>query len=259
MLAPWTIRACRARHRAAGPTAIACRCVFLRRAHVLPSTGVAAMGAADPEYRAVRTRSIHPAAPPADPHVPVWLVPFLLYVPGAAWVGVSARLLSSAPGRELAAQCSPSLITWFVLLVVAVGVLVETSCFVVLWAARGHRLPFARMAIVYAQLTVLEPIADALMQRLPPGSTGAAYLAPWVGARALWEQGAPGAWSAAFGTLGVFALLRMSLAAAAQAHLVRRPWREAFAQVFAVWCVSHVALALMLSLLQGAALPQGSY
>jgi hypothetical protein len=185
------------------------------------------------------------------PRTPAWAFPLLLPLPLAAWRALIAREIARAPDPAVDAWCPPDVRAWFGAALALGAVLAETGVYGMLWAARGRRLPLAATALVLLQLSVLEPFAAALLERQGAGPAASAWLVALLGERARWGGGPHGGFAAAFGSFGVLVLVRIALAAWAQAAGVRRPWREAAALVGVVWLASHVALAWGLDLMWG--------
>ena len=193
--------------------------------------------------------------------MPAAWAPVLLLLPLVAWIESARRLYAQAGAHDglgtmaRSGSVSPESVVGLALALTVGAVLVETACLRVVWGARGVTLPFAPLALALWLLTMPESCAVAALARVPPGSAGAVWLAPWVGYRAL-AGSAAGAngWSFAFAGAGLLTALRMGLSAAVQARLAGRRWREAAALVFTVWFVSHVLLAWLVELSRGRSL-----
>ena len=182
---------------------------------------------------------------------PWWAWPFLLYLPLDAWAHLVMHEVARLPhGPAPHTAAAGALVALGVTAQIA-ATLVETAFYRMLWSARGLRLPFAPLALLLLQASVVEPLAQALLD-LAGGRVPAPWLVAVVGARATWQGSVPGgAFAQAFGGLGALALLRVLFAAWAQARLVDRPLREALAAVVAAWLATHLAAAWGLDLLRG--------
>lgn len=193
--------------------------------------------------------------------LPAAWAPVLLLLPLVAWIESARRLYAQAGAHdafgELARSGSvpPESVVGLALVLTVGAVFTEAVCLRMVWGARGATLPFAPLAFVLWLLTVPESCAVAALAHVPPGSSGAVWLAPWVGYRAL-AGSAAGAngWTFAFAGAGLFTALRIGLSAAAQARLAGRRWREGAALVVTVWFVSHVLLAWLVELSRGRSL-----
>ncbi len=209
--------------------------------------------------RPTHTTTTGPARFPAG--LPAAWAPVLLLLPLAAWIESARRLYAQAGAHEAfealarSGSMSPGALVGLALALTLGAVLAEAVCLRMVWGARGVTPPFLPLAFVLWLLTTIESCAAAVLARVPPGSAGAVWLAPWVGYRAL-AGSAAGAngWTFAFAGAGLLTALRIGLSAAAQARLAGRRLREAAALVFAVWLVSHVLLAWMVELSRGRSL-----
>lgn len=200
-----------------------------------------------------------PARPPAG--IPAAWAPVLLLLPLAAWIESARRLYAQAGALDAfaslprAGSVTPEGLVALALALTVGAVLFEASALRMVWGARGVTIPFASLSFALWLLTTIESSAGALLARVPPGSAGAVWLAPWVGYRAL-AGSAAGAngWTFAFAGAGLLTALRIGLSAAAQARLAGRRLREAASLVVAVWLVSHVLLAWLIELSRGRSL-----
>ena len=200
-----------------------------------------------------------PAA--AFARLPAAWAPVLLLLPLAAWIESARRLYAQAGALDAFASLprsgsvTPEGLVALALALTVGAVLLEAAVLRMVWGARGVTIPFAPLAFALWLLTTIESCAGALLARVPPGSAGAVWLAPWVGYRAL-AGSAAGAngWTFAFAGAGLLTALRIGLSAAAQSRLAGRRLREAASLVVAVWLVSHVLLAWLVELSRGRSL-----
>lgn len=209
--------------------------------------------------RPTHTTTLGPARLPAG--IPAAWGPVLLLLPLAAWIESARRLYAQAGAQEAFADLArsgsmpPGALVGLALALAVGAVFAEAVCLRMVWGARGVSLPFAPLAFALWLLTTIESCAVAVLARVPPGSAGAVWLAPWVGYRAL-AGSAAGAngWTFAFAGAGLLTALRIGLSAAVQARLAGRRLREAAGLVTLVWFVSHVLLAWMVELSRGRSL-----
>jgi len=133
------------------------------------------------------------------------------------------------------------------------GVLCETAFYAALWRTRGARLPFWR----YAAHVMLGSFLDLQALELVAGRAAAAPLSRWrvalVGPAALPHATVLShpVLATGFATLGLVSLTRLAWMAWAQATATGRPLARTAALVAALWLVTHLALALLVSLAQG--------
>lgn len=193
--------------------------------------------------------------------LPVAWAPVLLLLPLAAWIESARRLYAQAGALDAfgnlphSGAVTPEAVVALALVLTVAAVFLEAAVLRMVWGARGVTLPFFPLAFALWLLTSIESCAVAALARVPSGSAGAVWLAPWVGYRAL-AGSAAGAngWTFAFAGAGLLTALRIGLSAFVQAKLAGRRRREAAALVVAVWLASHVLLAWLVELSRGRSL-----
>jgi len=180
---------------------------------------------------------------------PWWSWPLLLPGPLLAWYTVIADELSRVPDAP-GWFGSPAL-AWAGVGALVFGLAVEALFYAMLWGARRIRMPIVSSALVLLQLSMLETLATGIVQHAAAAGPALAVDVLLAGVRARWGESGPGGFRSAFGSFGVLTLVRMGLWAWMQAEGTGRRWREAAAQVTAVWLASHVAQGWLMELMRG--------
>jgi hypothetical protein len=137
-------------------------------------------------------------------------------------------------------------------LAVALAAGAEAVLYALPWRSLARPYSVRRAAAATFALSALDALALPVVWRAHAVPADAAWLAMFVGARAL---AAPAAGlEAAFAGAGLFAAARVALLAAAHARIARVSWRRAFGVVAAGWLLTRLVLWWTLDLVTGPAL-----
>ncbi len=178
------------------------------------------------------------------------VLPFWFVAVEWGWWRVFASAVASAPaGGSLSASALAAAVA---LLGKALGHLSEAAYYVLLWRARGSRLPFWRFLVVVVSASLADQLAYGISRGASAGE-GLGWRA-WVAglhvANGTPFHDSPGL-RAAFGSLSVLSATRLGITAAAQVDPPGRGAREAVAWTLATWLLTRIAALWSVDLLRG--------
>jgi hypothetical protein len=184
-----------------------------------------------------------------------WFLPIWYGAVAYGWWSATVADLGLAPG---AYGTSAALAIVLVLGGKLASLLIESGFYHSFWKGRGRRLPFWRFFSVVITVSTADLLARLLaaLVRRDPG------LGPWLAPIAgieLWHRAA---WTpavrAAFGSLSLLTLTRVTLTATAQRQALGLSLTRALAWTAAVWLATHLALLFLVDLVKGMSpLPRG--
>jgi hypothetical protein len=133
----------------------------------------------------------------------------------------------------------------------ASALLAEAAVYTIGWASRGTPLPYWRFFAWIASLSTVDLLAFSLRRAAEHGVPLVRVLAlVLTGPTALDAHAATG-WAAAFGAVGVLALLRVAMTAWAAALGTGRPITRTLPVVAAAWLLTRLVALFSFDLLKG--------
>jgi hypothetical protein len=127
----------------------------------------------------------------------------------------------------------------------------EAGVYAIFWASRGTPLPYWRFFAWVASLSTTDVLAAALRRAAEHGTPIVRGLAMFLAGPSSLAPHTASATMTVFGTIGVLALLRVTMTAWAASRGTGRPMPDTVAVVGSVWLLTRFAAFFSFDLLKG--------